>query len=251
VVPRGEGIGLTVIQWASALLFNGLGRHEEALVVGLEASADPRELAVGNWGLAEVVEAAVRTGETRRAFGALEQLAAMTQACGTSWALGVEARSRALVSGRSAEDHHQRAIALLGDTHVRVDQARAHLLYGEFLRRQDRRTLAREQLRTAHQMFSSMGLAAFAERSRLELLRCGESVRSSRRVRSAELTLQEARIARLAGEGLTNPEIGAQLFLSPHTVDWHLRKVFSKLGISSRRQIAERLPQEVRVETDG
>jgi DNA-binding CsgD family transcriptional regulator len=240
VIPRGEGIGLTVIQWASALLFNGLLRDEEALAAAVRATEDPRELAAGNWGLPELVEAAVRTQDLSLARDAVERLAQMTQACATPWALGVEARSRALVSEpEQADSLHRQAIQHLAATGVRVDLARAYLLHGEFLRREERTAAAREQLRTAHHLFTTMGLSAFAERSRAALLACGEQVSSAPRAAATGLTAQETRIARLAGAGLTNPEIGAQLFISPHTVDWHLRKVYTKLGISSRRHIVD------------
>ena len=197
-----------------------------------EAFTTPR------WGLVELVEAAARSGEDQIAAAALATLSAQLTAAGAEWALGVEARSRALVStGAEAEGLYLRAIELLSATRVRTDLARAHLLYGEWLRRENRRVDAREQLRTAHRLLNDLGLHGFAERARRELQATGAVVRPRPVPTPTTLTAQEEQIARMAGEGLTNPEIGARLFLSPHTVDWHLRKVFSKLGIGSRREI--------------
>jgi DNA-binding CsgD family transcriptional regulator len=196
------------------------------------------------WALVELVEAAQRGGHTELAHGALEQLAETTQPCGTDWALGIEARSRALlIDGAAAEELYREAIDRLSRTRLRPELARAHLLHGEWLRREGRRVDAREQLRTAHDMFTTIGMDAFAERSRRELLATGETVRKRTVEALDELTPQEAQIARLASEGRTSPEIGAQLFLSPRTVEWHLRKVFAKLGVSSRRELREAPPQ--------
>jgi ATP/maltotriose-dependent transcriptional regulator MalT len=229
---------LTVSAWAKALLFNGLCRYEDALAAAEQATAFPPDLCFSNWGLAELVEAAVRSQQPERATAALERLTALTQAAGTNWALGTEAAARALVTeGAASEEAYREAIDRLGRTKIRGSLARAHLIYGEWLRRENRRTDARHQLRTAHDMLSRIGAEAFAERARRELEATGETVRKRKSETRPGLTTQEAQIARLAGDGLTNPEIGAMLFLSTHTVEWHLRKVFTKLGVSSRRQL--------------
>jgi DNA-binding CsgD family transcriptional regulator len=243
VTPRGEGIGITVTEWANAVLGNGLGRYDEALAAAEQGSRYPDELGLATWSLVELIEAAARTGQTERATGALRRLAESTSAAGTDWALGIETRSRALLSsGESAERLYREAIQRLGRTRVRAELARAHLLYGEWLRRQHRRVDARQQLRRGYEMLTAMGIEGFAERARRELLATGETVRKRRVETVGELTEQEAEIARLAADGQTNPEIGAKLFLSPRTVEWHLRKVFTKLGISSRRELREALP---------
>ena len=245
VVPRGEGIGVTVTQWASALLSNGLGKYQDALVAARQAGEHPQELGVANWGLTELVEAAARSGVTELAADALERLSAMTRASGTDWALGIEARSGALLNeGDAAERLYLEALDRLGRTSIRVELARAHLLYGEWLRRERRRLDAREQLRAAHEMFTAMGLEAFAGRAARELLATGERARKRSVKTREELTAQEAQIARLARDGLSNPEIGARLFISPRTVEYHLHKVFSKLGISSRNQLERAFPRE-------
>jgi DNA-binding CsgD family transcriptional regulator len=246
VLSRGEGIGTAVAQWANALLFNGLGRHADALGPARAAGECPQELAAANWGLVELIEAAARTGATELAAGALAQLSEMTRACGTDWALGVEARSRALVTeGAAAERLYREAIERLDRTRVRAELARARLLYGEWLRRAGRRLDAREELRAAHEQFTAMSAEAFAERARRELLATGETARKRTAETRDELTPQEAQIARLAARPQTNSEIGAQLFISPRTVEWHLRKVFAKLGISSRRELAVALSDAV------
>jgi DNA-binding CsgD family transcriptional regulator len=238
VVSRGEGSVLTAIGWARAQLYNSLGRYEDALVPGQEASEHPEELLFARWGLVELIEAATRTAKAALAADAFDRLSDATRGSVTDWALGIEARSRALLSdGETAERLYREAIDRLGRTRVRVALARAHLLYGEWLRREHRRVDARKQLRTAHGMFDAMGAEAFAERARRELAATGERVRKRTVETRDELTPQEAQIARLARDGHTSPEIGAQLFLSPRTVDWHLRKVFAKLGINSRRQL--------------
>jgi DNA-binding CsgD family transcriptional regulator len=237
VTSRGEGMGLIISYHARALLCNGLGRYAEARAVA-ERACEHEDLGVFAWALTELVEAATRSGEPAVAAGALQRLSETTQVAGTDWALGIEARSRALVSeGGAAEGLYREAIERLGRTRIRVEVARAHLVYGEWLRRCGRRIDAREQLRTAHEMCTVMGLEAFAERARRELLTTGETVRKFSVETRDELTAQEAQIARLAGDGKTNPEIAAELFISPRTVEWHLRKVFAKLGISSRRQL--------------
>jgi DNA-binding CsgD family transcriptional regulator len=195
------------------------------------------------WAAAELIEAAIRGGMSGRAADALKRLSETARASGTDWALGIEARSRALLSEHEdAESLYREAIDRLGRTRVRVELARAHLLYGEWLRRENRRLDAREQLRTAYEMFATMGAEGFAERARHELAATGETVRNRAVETRDELTPQEAQIARLARDGLTSPEIGAQLFLSSRTVDWHLSKVFAKLGIKSRRHLRTALP---------
>jgi DNA-binding CsgD family transcriptional regulator len=241
--PRGEGIGVTMTHWANALLCNGLGRYEDAVVAAQKAARHQQELTVPRWGLAELVEAAARSGAPDLAADALERLSEATQASGTDWALGVEARSRALLSeGVAAEQLYREAIERLARTRVRVELTRAQLVYGEWLRREQRRVDAREQLRAAHDTFNRIGAEAFAERARRELLATGETVRKRSIETLDRLTAQEAHIARLAGEGQTNPEIGAQLFISPRTVEFHLHKVFGKLGISSRKELRGALP---------
>ena len=244
-IARGEGMGLTVAQWASAVLYNSLGRYEEALAAAERASEDPHELWFSTWVAVELIEAASRTGKAERALGALEWVAATARAGGNDWGLGVEARSRALLSdGDAAEKLYSEAIERLGRTRVRLDLARAHLLYGEWLRRERRRVEAREQLRTALEMFSAMGVEGFAGRAERELLATGEHVRKRSVETRDELTAQEAQIARLARDGLSNADIGSQLFISQHTVAYHLRKVFSKLDITARTQLSRALPQQ-------
>ena len=245
VRSRGEGRGVTS-QYAVALLYNGLGRYDEARAAA-EIACEYDDLGVFGWALTELVEAAVRGGEPARAFDAFQRLSEITRAGGTDWALGTEARSRALLShGAAAESGYREAVERLGRTRMRPALARAHLLYGEWLRRENRRVEARDQLRTAHHLFSAMGIDGFAERSRRELLATGETVRKRAVDATGELTAQETQIARLARDGLSNPEISTQLFLSPRTVEWHLRKVFSKLGITSRRQLRQALPDPAR-----
>jgi DNA-binding CsgD family transcriptional regulator len=235
---RGEGLWLVADDWRSAVRYNALGRYEDALAAAERAAEDPHGLGTSTWLLADLIEAAVRSGRPERAAEALERLAEIADANGTLWNLGTYARGRALVSeGEGAERHYREAIERLGHSRIRVALARAHLLYGEWLRRENRRVDAREQLRVAHEMLADMGVEAFAERARRELLATGETVRKRTVETLDELTPQEGQIARLAADGNTNPEIGAQLFLSPRTVEWHLRKVFTKLGIGSRRQL--------------
>jgi DNA-binding CsgD family transcriptional regulator len=245
--PRGEGIGVTMTHWANAVLCNGLGQYDDALAAAQEAARHQQELTVPRWALAELVEAAARTGASQLASEALERLSEATQACATDWALGVEARSRALLSeGDAAERLYREAIERLARTRVRVELARAQLVYGEWLQREQRRSDAREHLHTAHEMFTRIGAEAFAERARRELVATGETVRQRSVESFDELTPQEAQIARLAAEGQTNPEIGAQLFISPRTVEFHLHKVFAKLGIGSRKQLRGALPRAER-----
>jgi DNA-binding CsgD family transcriptional regulator len=244
-VQRGEGIGLSVAEWASAVLNNGLGRYQEAMAAAERAAGHDRNLGVTNWAVVELIEAATRAGDTGTAASALGRLSEMTSAAGTEWALGIEARSRALLSGGTAADglYHE-AVARLVRTRVRPDLARAHLLFGEWLRRERRRSEAREHLRTALEMLESMGMEAFADRARHELRTTGETAR--RRASApgdGQLTAHEEQIARLARDGMSNPEIGARLFLSRRTVQYHLGNVFTKLGITSRSQLDRVLPE--------
>jgi DNA-binding CsgD family transcriptional regulator len=245
VVRRGEGLWLIATEWASAVLFNSLGRYSDALAACEQAGSDPEELGVSTWVPTEFIEAAVRAGEPERADAPLRRLQNISRASGADWALGVEARSRALLAeGEEAERLYRDAIERLRRTRIKVALARAHLLYGEWLRREGRRVQAREQLRTAHEAYAAMGMEGFAERARRELVATGETVRRRSVETRDELTAQEGQIARLAADGRTNPEIGAQLFISPRTVEWHLRKVFVKLEISSRRDLRRALPDK-------
>jgi DNA-binding CsgD family transcriptional regulator/tetratricopeptide (TPR) repeat protein len=237
---RGGGMELAITRWWSALLYNGLGRHEDALAATRQATDFPPELLFSNWVLPEVIEAAARSGQRERAAEALRGLTETTRASGTDWALGIEARTGALLAeGDVADALYREAIERLGRTRARVQLARAHLLYGEWLEHEGRRSEAREQLRTAHEMLTAAGLEAFAERAAGGLLVAGGAARSDV-VQStpSALTTQEAQIARLARDGLSNPEIGARLFISPRTVEYHLHKVFTKLAISSRSQLS-------------
>jgi len=245
VVRRGEGLGLTATRWAAALFYNGLGRYADALAAAREASEHPRDMARV---LPELIEAAARSRSPAEAVDALNRLSETTHASGSDWGLGIEARSRALVGGGDAADRlYREAIDRLGRTRMRVELARAHLLYGESLRRRRRRLDAREQLRTANEMFTAMGIEAFADRAARELLATGETARKRTTETAAQLTVQEAQIARLARDGLPNREIGARLFISPRTVEYHLRKVFSKLDISSRRELHDALRDAGRI----
>jgi len=235
---RGEGVGLTILEWATALFHNGHGRYDEALSVA-QRSCEQDDARLFAWSLVELIEAGVRSGATHAAADALDRLSVRTQASGTDWALGIEAGSRALLSdGADAELHYREAVERLSRSRGAVHLARARLLYGEWLRRENRRVDAREQLRAAHDRFDQIGAEAFAERARRELLATGETA-PRRTVDTRDiLTPQEAQIARMASERQTNPEIGAKLFISPRTVEYHLRKVFTKLDISSRSQLA-------------
>jgi DNA-binding CsgD family transcriptional regulator len=257
-VPRGQGAGVTVAHWLHALLCNGLGQYEEARGAAQVAAKHPEEFGAPRWGLVELVEAAARSGAPELASDALEQLSETARASGTNWALGLGARSRALLSeGDAAEHLYREAIERLDRTRARVDLARAQLVYGEWLRRENRRVDAREHLRTAHDTFSHIGAEAFAERAHRELLATGETAR--RRVVEAHvssLTPQEAQIARLAREGLSNPEIGGQLFISPRTVQYHLGKVFeaARLMDGSRSRLGRRwhgYPISDNIESNG
>ncbi len=238
---HGEGMGLTVSQWATAVLDNGRARYEEAYAAASEATEDPHELFFSTFATVELIEAASRTGRIDRATQALEVLSESTRVSGTPWALGIEARSRALVTpDDGAEALYRDAIARLQPTRLRLDLARSHLLYGEWLRRARRRLDARTELRLAYELFTDFGMEAFAERARIELEATGERARKRTVDTLDQLTPQEAQISRLAGQGHTNREIAAQLFISPSTVEYHLRKAFRKLDVTSRTQLANR-----------
>jgi ATP/maltotriose-dependent transcriptional regulator MalT len=240
----GGQVFATYAHWAAAVLYNGLARYEEAASAARQATSNTFEYWVSVWALPELVEAAARLGDTKLAREALGRLAETTEPARTEFALGIKARSRALLrDGATAEELHREAIDRLRRTKLRPELARAQLLYGEWLRREGRRVDAREQLRTAYDLFTAIGMEAFAERARRELVATGEKVRKRSPETREELTAQEEQIARLARDGLSNPEIGAQLFLSARTVEWHLRKVFTKLDISSRRQLRASLPE--------
>ncbi|MFC7037013.1 AAA family ATPase [Nonomuraea rubra] len=235
---QGEGKVLTATHWANAVLCNGLGRYEEAYVAAERGCENPQELGLSISSLVELVEAATRSGRPARAATAARHLDEMAQAAGTDWGLGTSALVRAQVSeGQAADALYREAIERLGRTEAGVARARSRLLYGEWLRRENRRAGAREQLGAAYELLAQMGAEAFAERARRELQATGETVRRRLVEVRTTLTAQEAHIAQLAGDGLTNSEIGALLFISPHTVEWHLRKIFVKLGIVSRKQI--------------
>ena len=234
-IAGGEGLGVQYARWATAILYNGLGRYEQALAAAQLASDDTPELFLSGWALAELIEAASRSGESQRGVGAMERLTEDTAAAGTDWGLGIAARSRALLcESGEAESLYCEAIERLGRTRLRPELARAHLLYGEWLRREKRRVDARTHLRIAHEMLTAIGMEAFAERARRELVATGATVRKRTVETSHDLTPHEMQIAQLACDGLSNPEIGARLFISPRTVEWHLRHVFGKLGIRGR-----------------
>ncbi len=241
---RGEGLGVAAANCAAAMLNNGLGRYAQALSAAEDAIEHAGPSAVAGWSMAELIEAAARSGQPGRAEGVMYSLSRITMAAGTDWALGVQARSQAMLSDQ--EDLYQAAIGYLGRSRARVDLARAHLVYGEWLRRENRRANAREQLRRAEEMLDAMGAAGFAERARHELLATGETVRKRVAGTDRDLTPQEMQIARHARDGKTNREIGAELFLSARTVEWHLHKICGKLGITSRRQLREALPDVTR-----
>jgi DNA-binding CsgD family transcriptional regulator len=242
---RELGRMVDVATYSKAVLYNGIGRYEVACEAARAAFEHRDDVGYGPFVVAELAEAASRTGDQALVRAALEWLSERTRVTRTDWVLAIEARVRALLDdGDAAEPLYRESIERLARTRVRVELARAHLLYGEWLRREGRRVDAREQLRVAREMFLSMGADGFAERARRELLATGEKVRKRREDTRDELTPQEEHIARLAREGRTNPEIGAELFLSPRTVEWHLKKVFTKLGISSRRALRDALPRE-------
>ena len=246
VILRGEGAGLTATHWAAAVLYNGLARYEDALVAAKQASRPPEAMGYAHWSLVELVEAATRAGEQRVAAEALDALATTTRPSGTDWAVGIESRSRALLSdGTEAERLYVEAVARLDRAGTRAELARAHLLYGEWLRRERRRLDARQELRSAHEMFSTMGAEAFAARAARELLATGERAKKRGTDTRDDLTSQEAQIARLARDGFSNAQIGSRLFISPRTVEYHLHKVFGKLDIGSRQELRHALPHAV------
>jgi DNA-binding CsgD family transcriptional regulator len=241
---RGDGLGVAMALWATALLDNGLARYQEAFVAAEAALEDPYEVSFSPLATVELVEAASRIGNEAAATPALDRLAQGTSASGTGWARAVEARCRALLSeGEAAETLYRQAIDLLVPTMLGFDLARTRLLFGEWLRRERRPREAREQLRAAHGLFSEFGMEAFSERAVVELRATGERARSRTVETRSDLTPQEAQISRLVAEGATNPEIAAQMFISPSTVEYHLRKVFNKLGVKSRTQLARRVVQ--------
>ena len=247
---RGERTAVQIGLWASAILYNGLARYEQALSVSLQASDGAFEFFITPWVLPELIEAAVRTGNDALAARSIERLAESTKWSETDWGRGIQARSQALVSrGERAEEHYREAVACLGRTELRPEHARASLLYGEWLRRHNRRREARDQLRNAYNMFIEIGMEAFAERALHELRTTGDTVRKRCGETRDDLTPQEEQIARLAREGRTNHEIGAQLYISARTVEWHLRKVFAKLGITSRRGLREVMPAPSEVDS--
>jgi DNA-binding NarL/FixJ family response regulator len=244
LVRRGEGFGLIITGFANALFCNSVGRYEDAMAAARQASECPPMMGVEPWSvLVELIEAGTRSGQVHDPAEAFGRLAETTRVTGTDWGLGIEARCRALLSSDAdAESAYQEAIERLGRTLIRGEYARAHLLYGEWLRRHDRRTQARKELRISHELFTAMGMEAFAERARRELRATGENVRKRSVDSPEQLTAQEAQVARLARDGLSNPEIGVRLFISARTVQYHLSKVFTKLGISSRSQLHRVLP---------
>jgi DNA-binding CsgD family transcriptional regulator len=241
---RGQGRLVNFAAYASSVLYNGLGRHDAARDAAWPAFKRD-QIGYGALVVPELAEAAARTGDITLVRAALEWLSERTREMPTEWALGIEARIRALVSEAEAADRlYRESIARLGGTRLRAELVRSHLLYGEWLRRQRRRAEARKQLCIAHDMLDAMGIEAFAERARRELLATGVTARQRTVETSNELTAQEAQIARLARDGLSNPEIGARLFISPRTVQYHLSKVFAKLAISSRSQLDRVLPSD-------
>jgi DNA-binding CsgD family transcriptional regulator len=242
---RGEGVALTTANCAMAILYNSLGRYDAALTAARQSAEHlETDISAGRV-LPDLIEAAARCGDTPLATHMVETLTERARAAGTDWAIGLAARSRAVASdGETAEALYREAITRLGRTRVRIDLARAHLLFGEWLRRERRRAEAREQLRTAHEHFTTTGMNAFAERAARELLATGEKARARTVETQRDLTPQEDQIARLARDGHSNPEIGTRLFISARTVEYHLRKVFTKLEIRSRSELRIALDRE-------
>jgi len=233
----GEGLAVQFGLFATAVLNNGLCRYEAALTAAQHASEAGPQPFLSAWALAELIEASTRQGQPDLAATALDALAESLDGCETDWGEGTLARARALVSEADSAKHFRDAIERLSRTQLRPELARSRLLYGEWLRREGQRVEAREQLRASHEMFAQIGMEAFAERARRELQATGEKARKRIYETRDDLTAQESQIAALASDGLSNPEIGARLFLSPRTVEWHLRKVFAKLGVSSRKDL--------------
>jgi DNA-binding CsgD family transcriptional regulator len=235
--------GLSQLDGGSAWMRNGEGRYHEALAAAERGCAYPDDLGLGTWSAVELIEAAVRSGQKEKAARAFGRLVPAAQGSDSDWCQGITARCQALISeGDSAETLYLEAIDRLGRTAVEVELARAHLLYGEWLRRAGRRVEARQQLRVAYECFAAVGAEGFAERAQRELLATGETARKRSVENLGALTPQEMEISQLAGAGYTNSEIGVKLFISRRTVDWHLRKVFVKLGVSSRRQLRADAP---------
>jgi DNA-binding CsgD family transcriptional regulator/tetratricopeptide (TPR) repeat protein len=251
-LPAGQGTAIQYATWARAVLMNGLGRYDKALAAAVDASTGTPQIHLTSWALIELIEAATRIGNGPLATDALARLTAHTSGVETHWALGIVARSRALLeTGDAAERLYREAIEQLGRTGLRPDLARAHLVYGEALRRDGRRLDAREHLRTAHELLSTIGMDAFADRARRELIATGEHVRGRKSEGGDTLTPQEDQIARLARDGMSNGEISAHLFLSPRTVEWHLGKVFAKLAVGSRKDLREALTGEIPRQAHG
>jgi DNA-binding CsgD family transcriptional regulator len=241
-VARADGPWVALLHWSTAVLCNGLGRYDEALIAAQQGAAYPTDMQMSSWAMTELVEAAARCGRPEAADAALGRLAEIARACGTDWILGVDARARALVADAgNADELYRHAIARLGRTRFRAELARTHLLYGEWLRRENRRADARAQLRIAYDETTSIGMEAFADRARNELAATGERVRQRSVETRDDLTAQERQIAQLARDGLSNAEIGARIFLSRRTVEWHLRHVYAKLDIKSRRELGTAL----------
>jgi len=238
---RGQGQDIKSAWSAAATLYNGLGHYDQALIAAREAYRLPPHWST-HLALHELVEAASRCGQPALATDAMQYLCETTSASGTDWAKGIEARSRALLStGPAAEALYTEAVTRLDRTPLRPEAARAHLLYGEWLRRESRRVDARLHLRAAYEQLSTIGMDAFADRASRELAATGETVRKRTVETTTELTPQEMQVARLAADRRSNPEIGAQLFISARTVEWHLGKVFTKLNISSRKELRENM----------
>ena len=246
IIARGEGMALSMARWATAVLCNGTGRYGDAFAAAEDALENPNELWFSPWATVELIEAASRTGKHAAAAPALERLVQGTNASGTEWALAVQARCRAVLSdGKAAEDLYREAIDRLLSTALRLDIARSRLLYGEWLRREHRQRDAREELRAAHELFSEFGMEGFAGRAEAELNATGEKARKRTVETRDELTPQEERVSELAAQGSTNREIAAQLYISPATVEYHLRKVYRKYGVTGRTQLARHLLQSI------
>jgi DNA-binding CsgD family transcriptional regulator len=240
--PEGAGCASAMADYARAVLYNGLARYERAAEAAHRACEDGDGAPIA-WALAELVEAAVRIGSFDAAAAAQRRIDERTPVAASNWALGIQAQSQALIAdGLQADMCFRRALARFGEGGADLQLARAQLLYGEWLRRERRRTDARDQLRAAYETFSRLGASGFGERARRELIATGETVRQRTPETRDELTAQEAAVARLAANGHTNPEIGRQLFISARTVQYHLRKVFRKLAISSRKELVGALP---------